>query len=230
MGTAKVFCSWMESMHIIYNTQAIKVIGSQPGAMLIEAVSDVDQGETLATIPKEACITVYTTELTDILAEEELAEGILANFLVGGGAETAPRDRGVWCTDSDRRDIEEDYEQHVVPLMEKYPEAFRNVSDTSLEAFKNAASLVASRAFAVDEEHGDGMVPLADVFNHKVSIVKLSDDYAIHGAEDTSSTAHITVEKRKEEEEERKKNMMIPLQVYNFCLAHKKMKTSPCVV
>lgn len=233
-STATVFCSWMESMHIIYNTQAIKVIGSQPGAMLIEAVSDVDQGETLASIPKEACITVYTTELTDILAEEELAGGLglviavwyekgLGKLSKWSGYLMSMREREYlpifWseeelkqlqgtevsgCTDSDRRDIEEDYEQHVVPLMQKYPEAFKNVSDTSLEAFKNAASLVASRAFAVDEEHGDGMVPLADVFNHKVSIVKLSDDYAIHGAEDTSSDSsyHSGEEEGGGEEEE----------------------------
>ncbi len=204
-------------MHITYNTNAIKVIGLQPGAMRIEAASDVDQGETLATIPKEACITVYTTELTDVLAEEELAGGL--GLVIAVWYEKGLGKASKWseyfasmkdgeylpifwseeelkqlqgtevcgCVDQDRLDIEEDYEQHVVPLLEKYPDTFRIVSDTSVEAFKNAASLVASRAFAVDEEHGDGMVPLADVFNHKVSIVKLSDEYAIHGAEDTSS-------------------------------------------
>ena len=232
-STAEVFCSWMESMHIVYNTQAIKVIGSQPGAMMIEAVSDVDQGDTLATIPKEACITVYTTELTDILAEEELAGGLglviavwyekgLGKLSKWSGYFTSMKEREYlpifWseeelkqlhgtevfgCINSDRQDIEEDYEQHVVPLMQKYPEAFANISDTSVEAFKNAASLVASRAFAVDEEHGDGMVPLADVFNHKVSIVKLSDDYAIHGAEETSSNnSYNSVEEEEEEEEQ----------------------------
>ena len=33
--------------------------------------------------------------------------------------------------------------------------------------FMSAASLVASRAFRVDDVHGDGMVPVADLFNHR---------------------------------------------------------------
>ncbi|KAJ3054226.1 hypothetical protein HK102_011554, partial [Quaeritorhiza haematococci] len=37
----------------------------------------------------------------------------------------------------------------------------------SFEAFLDASSLVSSRAFQVDAYHGDAMVPLADIFNHK---------------------------------------------------------------
>ena len=35
------------------------------------------------------------------------------------------------------------------------------------EDFAAAASVVASRAFRVDDRHGDGMVPVADLFNHR---------------------------------------------------------------
>ncbi len=37
-----------------------------------------------------------------------------------------------------------------------------------MEDFRVCASWVASRAFFVDGWHGTAMVPLADVFNHKV--------------------------------------------------------------
>jgi hypothetical protein len=84
-------------------------------------------------------------------------------------------------------DIAEDYDTHVTPLLQKYPDALGSMKDTSLSSFMQAASLVASRAFAVDEEHGDGMVPLADVFNHKASVVQLSADYGIHGVSSSSS-------------------------------------------
>uniref|UniRef100_A0A1D2ADH4 SET domain-containing protein n=2 Tax=Auxenochlorella protothecoides TaxID=3075 RepID=A0A1D2ADH4_AUXPR len=50
----------------------------------------------------------------------------------------------------------------------------------SFPAFQAAASLVASRAFKVDDAVGDAMVPLADVFNHKASVVALSDQYAVY--------------------------------------------------
>lgn len=84
------------------------------------------------------------------------------------------------------QDIVDDYTDHVVPLIQKYKDAFQSMSEggRGLEAFKNAASLVASRAFAVDAEHGDGMVPLADVFNHKVSVVRLNEEYGVNGVDD----------------------------------------------
>jgi hypothetical protein len=37
----------------------------------------------------------------------------------------------------------------------------------SFEAFRNAATLVASRAFFVDDSVGQGLLPFADLFNHK---------------------------------------------------------------
>jgi hypothetical protein len=43
----------------------------------------------------------------------------------------------------------------------------------TLEKFQWAATLVASRAFYVDSFHGMSMVPLADLFNHKVQQLAL---------------------------------------------------------
>lgn len=115
----------------------------------------------------------------------------------------------------------EDVEEHILPLLDKYPGRLRPDYIT-LPNFHAAASLVASRAFGVDEWHGetsgccsegaaaclrhgqpwlstgrlygsmppaaptscsglslpmaagDAMVPLADIFNHKASVVELA--------------------------------------------------------
>lgn len=113
---------------------------------------------------------------------------------------------------------EEDYNESIAPLLKKYPNDLKNLKIT-LEDFQEAGSLVASRAFFVDDEHGDlkagnhilfevskifysvtlitviffhvpgqAMVPLADIFNHKASIVALSDEYGIegHGGDESS--------------------------------------------
>lgn len=47
-------------------------------------------------------------------------------------------------------------------------QAFPRPDLCSLDRFRVAASWVASRSFHVDAWHGDAMVPLADIFNHKV--------------------------------------------------------------
>ena len=49
--------------------------------------------------------------------------------------------------------MEEDFESHVVPMMEKYADRFGDVP-LQLEDFHNAASLVSSRAFFVNKHHG----------------------------------------------------------------------------
>ena len=49
--------------------------------------------------------------------------------------------------------MHEDYEEHVLPLVEQYPERLR-AGDFTPERFMVAASWVASRAFGVDSHHG----------------------------------------------------------------------------
>ncbi|BDA50036.1 probable N-lysine methyltransferase SETD6 at N-terminal half [Coccomyxa sp. Obi] len=83
---------------------------------------------------------------------------------------------------------QEDFDTNVLPLLRQHPDRLATDAFT-LEAFRTAASWVASRAFGVDSFHGMSMVPLADIFNHKAAIVQLSDDYVIEPncfAEDSS--------------------------------------------
>jgi hypothetical protein len=61
--------------------------------------------------------------------------------------------------------MREDYDTIVLPLVNEH-KVF-NKKEMTFELFQRAASLVASRAFAVDNYHDLAMVPLCDLFNHK---------------------------------------------------------------
>ncbi|GLC60363.1 hypothetical protein PLESTB_001604200 [Pleodorina starrii] len=75
---------------------------------------------------------------------------------------------------TDREAMAADFESELAPLLSRYPARLGPLAGGwSLEAFMRAASWVASRAFYVDEHHGDALVPLADVFNHKAARVDL---------------------------------------------------------
>lgn len=45
------------------------------------------------------------------------------------------------------------------------------VSRVGLQEYLQASSLASSRAFYVDEHHGECLVPLADLFNHKAALL-----------------------------------------------------------
>lgn len=232
--TVAAFRTWLQSVDIEYNEECIRIEGDSPGTLSIVALQDIEEGATLAKIPKDACITIYTTALSDILADEGLAGGLGVVIAVwyekGIGASSrwagyfeSMRDSEYlpifWTekeldllegseirasdVESDKQDVMDDYTHHVIPLMETYRDVFGKMSDTSVESFVKTASLVASRAFGVDGNHGDGMVPLADVFNHKVSVVELTEEYTIHGAESSSSD---TIDGHDEEENIQQKN------------------------
>ena len=53
----------------------------------------------------------------------------------------------------------EDYEEHIAPLVGRYPDQLRRTQDFTFERFKIAASWVSSRAFGVDSWHGGGASP-----------------------------------------------------------------------
>ena len=75
----------------------------------------------------------------------------------------------------------EDYETHVAPLLDEYPDIFpRELCD--LAAFKAVASIAASRAFFVGGKYGECLVPCADLFNHRTG----ENSVAVFGVEDSS--------------------------------------------
>jgi len=67
---------------------------------------------------------------------------------------------------ADRERLRADWQRHVKPLTAadatRFPEPH-----FSYDAYVAARTLTASRGFAVDAYHGEGLVPLADLFNHE---------------------------------------------------------------
>ncbi|KZT56793.1 SET domain-containing protein [Calocera cornea HHB12733] len=69
-------------------------------------------------------------------------------------------------------DIEKVYEQIVRPALKEW--------QPTLEQFRQAYSLISSRAFQVDFWHGVGLVPVADAFNHaEDNNVFMETDFAV---------------------------------------------------
>ncbi|EFN55406.1 hypothetical protein CHLNCDRAFT_134525 [Chlorella variabilis] len=199
-------------------------------ALGVRAVRDVAEGERLCAIPKAACLSIRTTQLADVIEAEELGGGLGLVLAVmhemslgaesrwhGYFAALPPREYLplFWSdaqlrllagtelegsAESDREASAEDFEEHVLPLLHKYPGRLRPAACT-LDRFRVAASFVGSRAFCVDEWHGDAMVPLADIFNHKASVVELGAGYEVHGAQSSSDDDDDEEEEDEEEEE-----------------------------
>ena len=83
-------------------------------------------------------------------------------------------------------ELKELHRTRVLPLAEHSPgllaPRFRR-----FEKFLEACSLASSRGFYVDSELGESLVPLADMLNHKVALVRLDDaDIAGESDEDDS--------------------------------------------
>lgn len=57
----------------------------------------------------------------------------------------------------------EDWKENILPLVYSAPQSL-NPSSFSVKEYFAARSLIASRSFQIDEYHGFGMVPSADLF------------------------------------------------------------------
>ncbi len=62
--------------------------------------------------------------------------------------------------------MQEDFETHVLPLLERYPGRF-TTDYITLGNFKVAASFVASRAFTIDDYHGESWQVVAYPGSHE---------------------------------------------------------------
>jgi hypothetical protein len=69
----------------------------------------------------------------------------------------------------------------------------------SAEAFLKAATLTSSRAFYIDDWHGEALVPLADMLNHKAALVP--DGAVVEGGDDGSADEEKEDEEMEEMEE-----------------------------
>ncbi|KVI08125.1 RuBisCO-cytochrome methylase, RMS1 [Cynara cardunculus var. scolymus] len=66
----------------------------------------------------------------------------------------------------DKALVYKDWKACIVPFVESAPIKL-DPNDFGVEQYFAAKSLISSRSFQIDEHYGFGMVPLADLFNHK---------------------------------------------------------------
>ncbi|KAL8551798.1 hypothetical protein ACS0TY_000741 [Phlomoides rotata] len=165
----------------------------------VKAWCDLKEGDVVATIPKQSCLTVKTSAASQLIEEAEL--GGKLGLCVALMYEKSLGVQSEWFQylqilppfepipllwslpeiDSllsgtelhktvkvDKALVYEDWAECIEPFLgldsfKQNPEFF------TVEEYFAAKSLIASRSFEIDEYHGFGMVPLADLFNHKTA-------------------------------------------------------------
>ncbi|WCJ30587.1 SET domain-containing protein [Euphorbia peplus] len=190
------FKRWMNSHGIQWSIDALEFIDTpQDGGISVKALRDLNDGEVVATIPNSACLTINTTGASHIIQSAGLS-GCLG-LSVALMYEMSLRDESpwaaylqllpdreplplVWTLDQidhflrgtelhkivkeDKFLMYADWKETILPLLDTHnlnPDFF------GLEQYFAARSLIASRSFQIDDHHGSGMVPLADLFNHR---------------------------------------------------------------
>jgi SET domain-containing protein 6 len=191
------FLDWMRARGVTRDDARCAVRGDGDRGRYVEcARATLAVGTTLATIPKSACLTTATSALGAIegargsgvvglcvaVAHERslgakstfaaylktlpAREALPSTFAADDEARRALRGTTVeGMLGADERAIADDYHAFAREMKERF--ARRSVNMPTLEEFRDAATLVASRAFFVDDALGQGLVPFADLFNHK---------------------------------------------------------------
>ncbi|KAJ1990266.1 hypothetical protein H4R33_001770 [Dimargaris cristalligena] len=167
-----------------------------PG-MGIVARKDLELDDVVVRIPKSAVLSAKSGGIANILEDEELGGGIALTlstiFEMARGIDSPwygylqslptvtyipilwSDEEKEWLagTDlakdmaSDQTELDKDYRELVAPVLGKYPDIFAPAAAYTFERFLQVTSVVTSRAFQVDNYHGDALVPFADIFNHR---------------------------------------------------------------
>ena len=168
---------------------------SGDSAFCVRAQRKLRKGEEICSIPKKLCLTPVTSGASELLLEEGVGGTLAVVFAVmyeqargtdspwHGYLKTLPDSEPLpifWSPEdvellagteleemleTDLNLMRQDYDESIKPILARHPEL--DMASLDFQAFRRAASLVASRAFYVDSAHGEGMVPLADMFNHR---------------------------------------------------------------
>ncbi|XP_016572859.2 ribosomal lysine N-methyltransferase 3 isoform X2 [Capsicum annuum] len=192
----RAFKNWMK-WQCVECSEALELVVSTNS--WVRALCDLDDGDLVAIIPKESCLTVKASGARQMVEEAEL-EGILAlgvaimyerslgplspwfgylqllpyaepipllwspseidSLLVGTELHKIVKD--------DKELILEDWKECIEPLLTSVSLQLK-VEHFGVKDYLAAKSLIASRSFEIDDYYGCGMVPLADLFNHKTS-------------------------------------------------------------
>ncbi|KAL9164192.1 hypothetical protein ABFS82_06G089300 [Erythranthe guttata] len=172
---------------------------SQSLSISVKALCDLKEGDVVATIPKQSCLTVKTSAASDLIEEAELggdlglAVAIMFERSLGTKSkwfqyfqilppfEPIPLLWSIPEIDSllsgtelhkiikeDKALVCQDWKDYIKPLLDS-DSLELNPDFFTVDEYLAAKSLIASRSFQIDEYHGSGMVPLADLFNHKTA-------------------------------------------------------------
>lgn len=165
----------------------------------VRCLCDLHEGDVVARIPKESCLTIKTSRARRLIEEAGLdgalglAVAIMFERSLGPDSswfhylQLLPYSEPIpllWSSQEidsllmgtelhktvkeDKAVVSEDWKECIQPLLmsaplELKPEYF------GTEQYFAAKSLIASRSFTIDDYYGHGMVPLADLFNHKTN-------------------------------------------------------------
>ncbi|XP_019195227.1 PREDICTED: ribosomal lysine N-methyltransferase 3 isoform X2 [Ipomoea nil] len=197
MATRKMraFKKWMNSKGIEWS-DALELVATE-SPVFIRAVCDLHEGDVVAKIPKESCLTIKTCGARQMIEEAELdgylglAVALMYERSLGpvspwfGYLQLLPHSEPIpllWSLSEinsllagtelhkiikeDKVLIHEDWKECIQPLLDNASLGL-NLEGFGIEEYFAAKSLIASRSFQIDDYHGFGMVPLADLFNHK---------------------------------------------------------------
>ncbi|XP_017248554.1 ribosomal lysine N-methyltransferase 3 isoform X2 [Daucus carota subsp. sativus] len=194
----RAFKRWMK-LHGINYIDALRFIQNEENdAVWVKTVADLHQGDLVATIPKQSCLTMKTSGARHVIEEAGLdgylglSVALMYEKSLGPDSpwfaylQLMPQFEPIpllWSFDEldlflsgtelhkivkeDRALINEDWKECISPLFDSATGVKLNPDDFSVEQYLMAKSLIASRSFEIDDYHGFGMVPLADLFNHK---------------------------------------------------------------
>ncbi|PIN03948.1 N-methyltransferase [Handroanthus impetiginosus] len=165
----------------------------------VKALCDLKEGDVVARIPKQSCLTVKTSAASHLIEEAELGGNLGLAFALMYERSLGTESKWfqylellpsfepiplLWSlpeidsflsgtelhktVKEDKALVYQDWKECIKPLLDS--DSFElNPKFFTVDEYFAAKSLVASRAFEVDEYHGFGMVPLADLFNHKTA-------------------------------------------------------------
>ncbi|XP_019441145.1 PREDICTED: ribosomal lysine N-methyltransferase 3 [Lupinus angustifolius] len=202
----RAFKRWMKSKGFEWS-DALEFVDTPKEGIAVRALCELKEGDVVAKMPKEACLTIKTSGACGIIEDAGLegllglAFAIMYERSLGGDSpwagylqlltyqECVPL---VWTLNEvnellrgtelhqevqeDKALMYEDWKERILPLLNLAPSKLNPVF-FGIEQYFAARSLISSRSFEIDDYHGSGMVPLADMFNHKT------------GAEDVHFTA-----------------------------------------
>ncbi|KAL1191494.1 Ribulose-1,5 bisphosphate carboxylase/oxygenase large subunit N-methyltransferase [Cardamine amara subsp. amara] len=202
----RAFKRWMEANGVDCS-DALHLIDDQNYGVSVRAFCDLKEGDVVATISKTACLTIKTSGACEIIESADLDGSLGLSVAVmyerslgeespwAGYLQILPIQEDlplVWSLDDldsllsgtelhkvvkeDHVLIYEDWKENILPLTSSLPQSV-DPDSFGIKEYLAAKSLIASRSFQIDDYHGSGMVPLADLFNHKT------------GAEDVHFTA-----------------------------------------